>query len=442
MSQITRKGARPASALGSWFALLESNTSGTGRDFCATARARGLRPVLLAENPGRYPYVAQDHVKTRILDTRDLVAVLEACAALAGHGGLAGITSSSEYFVSAAARAAAKSGLPAPDPDAIARCRAKDIQRAALAQAGIPGPAFAAVDTVTEAQRAARAIGYPVVLKPVSGSGSVGVRMCRGPDEVRWWAGELLSRTSDERGSPVPARILVEAAVMGPEFSVETFDDNVVVVVAKHLGPEPYFVETGHDVPAPVPDAVTRALADTARGALAALHLGWGAAHTELRLSTDGPVVIEVNPRLAGGMIPVAVRAAIGVDLVDAVIARCCAQASAPPVPGAGHAAIRFLRADREGRVASVEGLAEARTVAGVVAVTANIAAGRSVHITHSFSDRLACVVASGRHAGQAAKNADDALGLIRVCVEPTAPGRAPAAHEPNGPARGDRPDD
>jgi biotin carboxylase len=422
---MTRKAARPESAPGPWFALLESNTSGTGRDFCATARARGLRPVLLAENPGRYPYVAQDRVDTRILDTRDPAAILAACAALADHGGLAGITSSSEYFVSAAARAAAEFGLPAADPDAIARCRAKDAQRAALAEAGIPVPAFAAADTVTQALQAASAIGHPVVLKPVNGSGSVGVRMCRDPDEVRWWAGELLSRTSDERGSPVPARILTEAAVMGSEFSVETFDDTVVVVVAKHLGPEPYFVETGHDVPAPVPDAVARALADTARDALAALRLGWGAAHTELRLSADGPVVIEVNPRLAGGMIPVAVRAAIGIDLVDAVIARCCAQAPAPPVPGAGHAAIRFLQADREGRVAKVEGLAEARAVPGVVAVTANTAQGHSVRITQSFLDRLACVVASGTHADQAAKSAHAALGLVRVCVEPTALGRA-----------------
>lgn len=441
MSQQAQRAPADGTAPGPWFALIESNTSGTGRDFCAAARSRGLRPVLLTGNPGRYPYLAQDRIETRVLDTSDPSANLAACAALADHGGLAGISSSSEYFVSAAARAAAKLGLPAADPDAIARCRSKDTQRAALAEAGIPVPAFAAASTVTRALRAAGAIGYPVVIKPVSGSGSVGVRLCRDPDEARWWAGELLGRAADERGSRVPQRILVEAAVTGPEFSVETFDDTAVAVVAKHLGPQPYFVETGHDVPAPVPAAAARALAGTARGALAALGLGWGAAHTELRVSSSGPVVIEVNPRLAGGMIPVAVRAAIGVDLVDAVVARCCAQAAAPPGPGAGHAAVRFLRADRDGRVAGVGGLAEARAVPGVVAVTTGPAEGRDVRLTGSFLDRLACVVASGADAGQAAGHADAALGLIRVRLAPAAPGRAPAAHEPNGPARGGRPD-
>ncbi|KOG91052.1 hypothetical protein ADK38_05305, partial [Streptomyces varsoviensis] len=287
-----------------WFAFLESNTTGTGRQFCAAAAARGMRPVLLARDPARYPYAAEDRIETLVLDTGDADAVREACERLAAGAGLAGVASSSEYFVAPAARVAAKLGLPAADGDAVARCRRKDAQRGLLAAAGVPSPAYQSVGEVAEAVGAAREIGYPVVLKPVSGSGSVGVRLCRDADETRRWAEELLSRTGDERGTPVPRRLLVEAAVEGPEFSVETFDTDVVAVVGKHLGPEPHFVETGHDVPAAVPEDVRAALADTAVRALAALGLGWGAAHTELRWSASGPVVIEVNPRLAGGMIP------------------------------------------------------------------------------------------------------------------------------------------
>ena len=101
---------------------------------------------------------------------------------------------------------------------------------------------------------------------------------------------------------------------------METFDGDVVGVVAKGLGPTPFFVETGHDFPAQGPH---RRGGRAAVAALAALGLGWGAAHTELRVSPSGPVVIEVNPRLAGGMIPALIEAATGDDLVDAVIARC-----------------------------------------------------------------------------------------------------------------------
>jgi biotin carboxylase len=406
-----------------WFAFLESNTTGTGRDFCAAARARGLRPVLLTRDPGRYPYVADDGIATVVLDSSDADAVYEKCAALADGAGLAGITSSSEYFVATAARTAAKLGLPAPDGDAVARCRAKDVQRSALAAAGVAVPRFEAVGEVDEAVAAAADIGHPVVLKPVSGSGSVGVKLCRDPAQTRAWARELLGRARDERGTPVPSRILVEAAVVGPEFSVETFDDTVVTIVGKHTGPEPYYVETGHDVPAPATPATLAALGDTARAALAALGLGWGAAHTELRMSAEGPVVIEVNPRLAGGMIPVAVRAATGRDLVDEVIARAAGQDVPPAGPGAGHAAIRFLLAEGDGqerRVTAVEGLAAAAAAPGVVtaATTGTATVGRTLRITHSFQDRLGCVVATGASCAEAERQALDAARLIRIDLE------------------------
>ena len=82
---------------GDWFVLVESNTTGSGRLFCSNARRMGLRPVLLARDPDRYPYVETDGIDRRRLDTTSLAAVREACANL--PGAIAGVTSSSEYFI-------------------------------------------------------------------------------------------------------------------------------------------------------------------------------------------------------------------------------------------------------------------------------------------------------------------------------------------------------
>jgi S-sulfo-L-cysteine synthase (3-phospho-L-serine-dependent) len=397
-----------------WFVFVESNTTGTGRQFCAAATARGLRPLLLAKDPARYPYAAADGIDTLGLDTADLDALLDACTG-PGRGAVAGVGTSSEYFVAPAAALAAKLGLPGPDAEAVARCRRKDLQRALLAAAGVPVPAFRVATDADGAVAAAGEIGYPVVVKPVSGSGSTGVRLCRDAAEAGRWAGALLARPGDERGSPVPRMVLVEEAVEGPEFSVETFDGETVAVVGKHLGAEPYFVETGHDVPAPVPAETADALGATARQALAALGLGFGAAHTELRRSARGPVVIEVNPRLAGGMIPAAVKAALGVDLVDAVVARASGGPFPPVLGGAGHAAIRFLLAPRAGRVSAVGGLDEAVRSPGVELAHVTAARGLEVRLTRSFQDRLGYVVAGGADAAQAASRAGSAAGLIRI---------------------------
>ena len=106
--------------------------------------------------------------------------MLAACAGLDP----AGVTSSSEYSVATAAEAARALGLPHPDPDAVRDCRDKPTQRRRLAAAGLPGPAFGAAGSAAAAVAAAARVGYPVVVKPVSGSGSIGVRRCADPAAV------------------------------------------------------------------------------------------------------------------------------------------------------------------------------------------------------------------------------------------------------------------
>lgn len=392
--------------------LVESNTTGSGREFCAAARRRGLHPVVLAIDPGRYPYLAEDGVEARVVATADDAAVVAHCRRI---DDVVGVTSSSEYFVAAAARAAGALGLPAPDPRAVGDCRHKDRQRRRLAAAGVPVPAFRVASTPAAAADAARDLGPPVVVKPTTGSGSAGVRLCATEAEVRRHAARLLASTENERGQPLPAIVLVEGFLDAPELSVETFDGEPVAVLAKHLGPKPYFVETGHDCPAPLDARAAAEVRAVARRAVHALGVGWGAAHTELRLTPDGPVVVEVNARLAGGMIPTLVRLAHGADLVDALVARACGQREPPaPVDGAC-AAIRFVQARGDGVVVDVSGIERARRVPGVALGEVTTQVGADVRVTRSFRDRLGYVVATGRDVDTAARRAAAAASLIRI---------------------------
>ena len=404
-----------------WLVLLESNTTGSGRQFCRAAVRSGLRPLLLSRDPGRYPYVAQDGVASRVLDPTDPAAVLAACRALPGP--VRGVTSSSEYWVAAAGQAARELGLPHPDPDAVRACRDKPTQRARLAAAGLPGPAAVAAATPAEAVEAAAAVGLPVVVKPVAGTGSIGVRRCDHLVDVRVAAAAVLGDPAPLGLPPQPA-VLVEAYLPGPEFSVETFDDRVVGITAKHLGPEPHFVETGHDFPAPLPAADRSALAGAAVAALRALGLGWGAAHVELRLTPGGPRVVEVNPRLAGGMIPRMVEEATGLDLVSRQVARALGHTGPLRPSRAGGAAIRFLVAGSAGRLVDVRGADQARSVPGVVEVGVLARPGQELTVRHSFQDRLAYVIAGGDGPASAAGTAERALRLVTATIAAPAPAR------------------
>lgn len=395
--------------------LVESNTTGTGRLFCRAVRRLGLRPVLMARDPGRYRYVAEDGIDSVVADTAGAAGVLAGCKTLGAP--VAGVTSSSEYYVAVAAETAATLGLPHPDPDAVRACRDKHRQRLRLAAADIVVPGNDIAHDPAAAVSAAQRIGLPVVVKPVAGSGSIATRLCTTPGQVRAAAAVVLEQ---DIGLGPQDAVLVEEFLDGPEYSVETLDDQIVGITAKHLGPAPYFVETGHDFPAPLAPPVRDAIGAAAVDALRALGLGCGPAHTELRLTAAGPRIVEVNPRLAGGMIPRLVEEALGIELVDEVIAAATGTGSAPRAVRSGAASIRFLLADRDGRLAGITGVEHALGVPGVVevAITPGIGTGHHVVRQNSFKDRLAAVIAADPDGGVAAAAAGKGLRALTAVIE------------------------
>jgi biotin carboxylase len=293
----------------------------------------------------------------------------------------------------------------------------------------VPVPAFRVAASAPEAVWAAREVGFPVVIKPVDGSGSVGVRACATSVEAGRHAATLLSQAVRAGGD---RRMLVEALVAGPEFSVEVFSGRVVGITRKHLGTPPAFVETGHDYPAEADPAVCAALLDTVTRGTALLGLGWGPLHWELRVDGEGRAVpMEVNPRLAGGFIPELVRHAQGIDLVRETLRLVVGQAPEVEPARHRHASIRFLFAPGAGALESVEGIDGARALGGVVDVALYRAVGDELAIAGDFRDRIGHVIACADDAGDARRAAERGREAVRVHLRGAGPGRAPGAAPP-----------
>jgi argininosuccinate lyase len=409
-------GARQGGAL----LFIESNTSGTGRLFVHAARELGFAPVLVTATPAKYAYLSQPgapEVVTAPTDGEDALHRLIA-ERFGGGAGVAGITSSSEYFIARAAALAARFGLAGPDSASVAAARDKSVQRRVLAAGGVPTPGFRVAASAPEAIWAAREIGTPVVVKPVGGSGSVGVRACATSLEVGRHAATLLSQAA---AVGADRRVLVEQLLTGSEFSVEVFSGRVVGITRKHLGSPPFFVESGHDYPAAVAPDVARALTETVTRATELLGLGWGPLHWELRVQDGLAYPIEVNPRLAGGFIPELVRHAQGIDLIRETL-RLVVGAEPELEPARHrHASIRFLFAPAAGKLRAVEGVDDARALDAVADVTLYRAPGETLAIHGDFRDRIGHVVACADEFDDACAAADRALGAVRVVVEPPA---------------------
>jgi cysteine synthase A len=409
--------------------FVESNTTGTGMLALRTARRLGYRPAFLTAEPQRYPDLGRADAEVVRCDTGSLAAIRSAAGSLAG-GAIAGVTTTSEFYLTAVACLAAELGLPGNPPRAVRTCRDKSRVRRALDAAGIAQPRWARVSSPDEAWRAVARTGLPCVVKPVDDSGSNNVLVCHDLEQVRAQIAVVLAVRRNLRGQPMAAAALVEDYVPGPEFSVEMFSHDgdawCVGITRKTLGPPPFRVETGHLYPADLVPEQEKALVEHARALLQALGVRLGPTHAEIKLGPDGPALIELNCRLAGGMIPELVRLAGGVDLLEQQLR--CAAGEAPRLgasPGsapAGFAGIRFLLAGRPGVLREVTGLEQASLVAGITQVTVTVRPRGVVRPARSAYDRLGYIIGTGA-SPSAVETALDAAQRLVVPVLGDGPG-------------------
>ncbi|WP_328689709.1 ATP-grasp domain-containing protein [Streptomyces phaeochromogenes] len=283
-------------------------------------------PVLLingAPMTWQKPYVI-DH---EVADLSDPIAVNIAAASLAVRWPIAGVLTWDEFHLMAAARLAhSLGGRPGNTLAAVAAARDKATSRQRFAAAGVPSAASTWVHSLAAAASAAERVGYPVVLKPAACTGGIGViRVDTITDLPAAWA--IASAGAAHQG-PDGDGVLVEEYLHGDEISVETVTHrgvtSAVAVTRKAVGFAPYFLETGHSVSAG--DPLLHEVAPVASAALEALGITHGVSHTDLRLTPEGPRVIEVNARHGGDLIGELVRLATGISLPLAAAALACGE--------------------------------------------------------------------------------------------------------------------
>lgn len=399
--------------------FVESNTTGTGMLALRRARDLGLAPVLLTSSPSRYRGVAETDCEVVRCDTNDQAALSAAVRSAFDPWEVAGVTTTSEFYLEAAAALAAELDLPGNSPEAVRRCRDKSETRRVLTDAGLPQPVSVPVRRAADVADAVARTGLPCVVKPVADSASTGVLLCESAEEVVEHVTVLLARTHNVRMQPQPPVVLVEELVHGAEYSVETVvvdgRHHVVGITRKELSPGSVFVELRHAFPAALDDTTAREVERVVTAALAATGIRHGVCHTELRLADAGPTVIEINARPAGGMIPELIRLAGGPDLLEQQLRAAVDLPLTAGDPRTTTAGIAFITSPSEGEVRTVDGLEEARGRDGVAAVHTSCRPGDRVRVAVDAYDRLGHVIATGGSVEQVDRTLDLALAGITV---------------------------
>jgi biotin carboxylase len=352
----------------------------------------------------------------------ELEDLYAAVAAIAGSHRVAGLFTYDEVLVTATAHIADRLGLPGLSTEAAERCRNKPRTRLALTAVGLPQPRFAVSHTAAEAARSAAAIGYPVVLKPRGMAASVGVVQAASPAGLAEAFGTA-DRASYSGPAAYEGGVLVEELIDGPEISV----DGAVVageylpfcLARKQLGPPPYFEEVGHVVDATDPLLADAELRRVLRETHRALGVRYGVTHTEVRLSSRGPVVIEVNARLGGDLIPYVGRLATGVDPGRVAAQVCSGERPDLTTDRAGCVGIRFLYPPEDCRVTSVR-LPEPGAVPGLLAAGAIAQPGEAVRLPpRAHIGRHAYVICTAADGPTCEARLERAAALVDLAYEP-----------------------
>ncbi|MER8722452.1 acetyl-CoA carboxylase biotin carboxylase subunit family protein [Mesorhizobium sp. M0999] len=392
--------------------LIEGASNGLG--YVQAAQHLDLDPIVLSADPARYDYLAAEGIEAIRVDTDNLEALIRECSRVAAD--IAGITTSYEPFCATVGKLCRHFGLPGPNPTSIEQCCDKFTQRQLLAKAGVPIPAYRLAANTTDVESSAAEIGLPVILKPATGSGSVGVRLCRNIDELAEHTTYLLREKHIWRSSP---RVLVEEFAQGPYYCAYTMGNEAIAISAADSGPPPHFVFRECTLPAPLTGDEHERIVEVSLESLRALGLGWGPATIELRWTKRGPLVIEVNPRLAGAPDPQLIQLAYGVDLITEHIKLAIGQECNLRRKYSRTAAERFLVADRDGTLDWIDGVRRAAAVEGVAAVKFHVKPNTPIVRKGDYRDWMGYVVACSPSRAQTQTILERAVDLITWSITP-----------------------
>ncbi|MER9651743.1 acetyl-CoA carboxylase biotin carboxylase subunit family protein [Mesorhizobium sp. M0199] len=394
--------------------LVEGHPGDSGPRYVKAALRLGLHPITLAADPAQYDYIAAQKLEAIRVDTENLDALIRECSRLRETYDIAGITGLVDTAYATVGKLCRHFDLPGPNPVSVERCCDKFAQRQLLAEAGLPIPAYRLAANAMEVERSAAEIGLPVVLKPAVGSGSIGVRLCRSVEEVAEHTTYLLGGEHIWRSSPM---ILVEEFAQGPYYCVHIMGNEVIGIVAADFGPPPHFVFHRCICPAPLTDDEHKRIADVSLSCLRALNLGWGPTNIELRWTSRGPVVIEVNPRMAGA--PHSAQLAYGIDLITEHIKLVIGDAWNLHRRQSHIAAWQALLPDRDGILDWIDGESRAAAVPGVVEVKLYVQPKAPIVRNGDYRDSIGYVMAASPSRAGTEAILQRAIDLIQWSITP-----------------------
>jgi len=330
--------------------------------YTRAAHSLGM-PIMVVSNSEHslVPEIAQgitvdfDHPEQAFRDIVSALKTIEVACVLATDDSCVEICSHvAEYL-----------DLPQNSARAALLTKRKDLAREALSSSGCNTPEYQVVN-IARIGRSLPSIEYPVVIKPLALAASRGVIRANNDSEFHEAVRRIdaILEAAGQRGFE-RENLLVESYIDGPEYAVEGFViDGRFNLLAIFDKPEPligpYFEETYYLTPTQLDKQLEKALVDEVTRCCRAYGLEHGPVHAEARLSSAGPVLLELAARTIGGQCGQLVEFSLQQKLEELIIMGMCgiAPRANRDVESAG---VLMIPINDSGILKRVEGLTEAQ---------------------------------------------------------------------------------
>ena len=378
------------------------------------AKEMGLEVIAVDMNPEAVGFKVPDVIK-EVISTIDTPAILEAAKRHQINGIM---TLASDMPMQSVAVVSHELGLVGISEDTALKATNKAFMRDALNKAGVPVPVYFRVkgkDEFKKTVRQIKAAGYECIVKPADNSGSRGVNLLKKDSDldVAYDYAAKYSRSGE---------IVVEEFMEGPEVSVETLavdgDVYVIQITDKLTTGAPYFVEMGHSQPSQLSEDTKKNISEVAIAANKAIGIQNGPSHTEIKVTKDGPKIVEIGARLGGDCITThLVPLSTGVNMVECSIRIALGEKPDLEVKWNKGSANRYLKTEI-GIVKEIKGVEDAESLPGVMQVSIVKGIGEEVCEIKSSVDRAGFVIVQAENAREAIEVAEKALTVIEVIVD------------------------
>lgn len=377
------------------------------------AKEIGLEVIAVDMNPQAVGFKVPGVVK-EVISTIDTPAILRAAKKHQIDGIM---TLASDMPMQSVAVVSHELGLIGISEDTALKATNKAFMRDALRSAGVPIPLYFRVsgkDEFNKAIEQLREKGYKCIVKPADNSGSRGVDLLEDDEDLNAAYNYAIKYSRS-------GEIVVEEFMEGPEVSVETLavdgDIHVIQITDKLTTGAPYFVEMGHSQPSRLSEETRKEIAKIAIAANRAIGIHNGPSHTEIKVTKDGPKIVELGARLGGDCITThLVPLSTGVNMVECSILIALGEKPDLRPKWNKGSAIKYLETGI-GTIKEIRGLDEVEKKKGVVQVSIVHGVGEQVGEIRSSVDRVGFVIAQADDADKALEIADSSLRLISVIL-------------------------